>query len=113
MSQRNIARGKPLRPGAGADPHGCAAAGLDPTRCRPVSDRPAIGLPTQSDPGSLLRACAEPPPRLTQSRTIGEAIVDRSIAGLALGDAGQFDRGAVGEPHDEREAAAHGLHRPA
>ena len=36
-----------------------------------------------------------------------------SIPGLALGDAGEFDRRSVGERGDQREATAHGFDRPA
>ena len=36
-----------------------------------------------------------------------------SITGFAVGDAGQFDWGPVGKRRDEREVAAHRLHRPA
>ena len=32
---------------------------------------------------------------------------------LAIGDAGEFDRGSVGERGDQREATTHGLDRPA
>ena len=40
-------------------------------------------------------------------------VAETSIRGLALGDAGQFDWGTVGESRDEREVTAHRLHRPA
>ena len=52
----------------------------------------------------------------TDLRILGVLKEDRgagSIAGLVAGDAGEFDRRMIGKPGDEREAAAHRLHRPA